>query len=94
MFEPRGFFDDNIFERKILEQKYSKVSDPETLSTAIVSRKMFDSEGKNLHVFTFLKGVLGNKQNCGLFGPDKKLSRATFGPRAVCCARLYEMNYE
>jgi hypothetical protein len=29
-----------------------------------------------------------NKLNCGLCGPDKKLLRATFGPRAVCCARL------
>ncbi len=28
------------------------------------------------------------KLNCGLCGPDKKLSRATFGSRAVCCARL------
>ena len=29
-----------------------------------------------------------NRSNFGLCGPNKKLPRATFGPRAVCCARL------
>jgi hypothetical protein len=29
-----------------------------------------------------------NKPNLVLHGPDLKLSRATFGPRAVCCACL------
>ena len=32
-----------------------------------------------------------NGQNFGLCGPNKKLSRATFGPRAVCCACLIQI---
>jgi hypothetical protein len=51
---------------------------------------VFTFMGQNLHVFNIFKrcfwGV--SKLNCGLCGPAKKLSRATFGPRAVCCARL------
>jgi hypothetical protein len=32
------------------------------------------------------------KQNCEICGPDKKLQRAAFGPRAVYCACLIKTN--
>jgi hypothetical protein len=47
-------------------------------------------------MFSHIKGFFYErnklKQKIGLCGQDKKLSRATFGPRAVCCACLLYTN--
>ena len=57
------------------------------------------AQGPKRYVFTQSKGaiILGKKlkaQNFRLGGPNKKLMRATFGPRAVCCACLfYRVHY-
>ncbi len=64
-------------------------------SYLVAGQKLFccQVQGPKLTCFYIFKGCFWgisklNNQNRGLCGPDKWLPRATFGPRAVCCACL------
>ncbi len=55
-------------------------------SIPLASKKKFHGWGQTLIFFTcFYERKMVNKDN---FGPNLKLSRATFGPWAVCCECL------
>jgi len=45
-----------------------------------------------LFYIVFTSKIKPNVHKLGLWGPDWKLLRVTFGPRTVCCACLHKMN--